>query len=793
MSATGIPFGQPRIIGRVERPTLEEGWSSVGLLALMLAIVGMAIDDSRWAGNGPHGQSQTGFLVFAILFGGAWGVASAKSRLPAALAHLGGALLAAPFLIMAVAASISLGAYPSDRIDDVLTSLDRFYHDLAVKGVRSSETAPFLLTMGGIAWATGQFAAFVVFRRHRPLTAIFVAGTALVANMAITIRPQYPFLVVFAAASLLLLVRLNILEQSEGWLRRRIGDAEVKALFVRGGIGFVAATLAGTMLLTATAASAPLEGAFDDFDETIVRWGQDINTIVGGVTGPARGPTGLFGPSQTIRGFWEASGEVVFTVQSADGAGQKWRAVTYDSFDGTTNLQTTRVAGERVEAGQPILDRTRERVVADSQGRVPVEYVFTALDLNGRQLLGPDAPFVTDRATTTWTNGPRGPVASIEFTDGIRDNEQYRLTALLRATEEEDGALTESRLRSAGVDYEFWTRRYFDILDGSIGDLTRQTAQNIVERLPENQRTPYDVAKAVQDYLYSSGGFRYETDVTGLCAGGQLVDCFLRTKQGYCEHYATAMVMLLRAANGPGNPGIPARVAMGFLPGKEIADGVWQVDRGAAHAWVEVYFPDYGWVAFDPTPGNFDNGQEPTALDVGEPVPTPTPREGGVFDPNELRPIPSFRPPDLDDNDPASSPLPGAGGGGTVGGGGSGPIPPVLVLVLGGLVVAAVAAGTWTRSMRGPAPEPEAVYRGVARLAGRFGYGPAPTQTAYEYAGTLSEVVPKVRTELQMVARAKVETTYAGRPPRGEALLALRDAYRRLRINLLRLAFRRRR
>jgi hypothetical protein len=117
----------------------------------------------------------------------------------------------------------------------------------------------------------------------------------------------------------------------------------------------------------------------------------------------------------------------------------------------------------------------------------------------------------------------------------------------------------------------------------------------------------------------------------------------------------------------------------------------------------------------------------------------------------------------------------------------------VLILVLGGLVVAAVAAGTWTRSMRGPAPEPEAVYRGVARLAGRFGYGPGPTQTAYEYAGTLSEVVPTVRAELQMVARAKVETTYAARPPRGEALLALRDAYRRLRINLLRLAFRRRR
>jgi hypothetical protein len=99
----------------------------------------------------------------------------------------------------------------------------------------------------------------------------------------------------------------------------------------------------------------------------------------------------------------------------------------------------------------------------------------------------------------------------------------------------------------------------------------------------------------------------------------------------------------------------------------------------------------------------------------------------------------------------------------------------------------------WTRVRRQrPAPAPDAVYRGVARIAGRFGYGPRPTQTAYEYAGTLSDLVPSVRTELQLVATAKVESTYAARPPEGDALAALRDAYRRLRVGLLRLAFRRR-
>jgi hypothetical protein len=80
----------------------------------------------------------------------------------------------------------------------------------------------------------------------------------------------------------------------------------------------------------------------------------------------------------------------------------------------------------------------------------------------------------------------------------------------------------------------------------------------------------------------------------------------------------------------------------------------------------------------------------------------------------------------------------------------------------------------------------------MARLAGRFGYGPQPTQTAYEYAGSLSELLPGVRNELTVVARAKVETTYARRSPDPAILEQLRAAYRRVRIGLLRLLFRRR-
>jgi transglutaminase-like putative cysteine protease len=594
--------------------------------------------------------------------------------------------------------------------------------------------------------------------------------------------------VIFAAAALLLLVRMNILEQSEGWLRRRIGDAEVKALFLRGGLAFVAAAVLGTTVLTATAASAPLAGAWDDFDETIVDFAQEINGVIGGVTGPARGPSGLFGDSQTVSGYFQGSSAVVFTAVSSDGAGRRWRVSTYDSWDGDTWHRVNQRPGDRVEPGTPVLAGTLEPIDEQTAGRTPVDISITSVDLPRSMVVAPDAPYRIDRPVTVFTNDGNGPLTRIEFADGIRDGESYQLQALVRTEDEEDGGLTEERLRSAGRSYPPWTQRYFAIQEGSIGDATRATARRLVEQLPVDRRTPYDIANHIEDYLHDAGGFVYREDVRGLCRGDEpLIDCFLQTKQGYCEHFAAAMAMLLRASGEKDGEGIPARVAMGFLPGKELTNGVWQVDRGAAHAWVEVYFPEQGWVEFDPTPGNTANGQSQTELPPGEVVATPTPGPSGDGGP-QVPPRPSLVPPDFGED----TPRPSAAAAPTSGGGG-GPIPPALVLVVAGLVIAAVAAGTWTRSLRAPAPEPEAVYRGVARLAGRFGYGPSPTQTAYEYAGTLAEIVPTVRGELQTVARAKVEATYAARAPQGDALFALRDAYRRLRVNLLRLAFRRNR
>jgi hypothetical protein len=101
-----------------------------------------------------------------------------------------------------------------------------------------------------------------------------------------------------------------------------------------------------------------------------------------------------------------------------------------------------------------------------------------------------------------------------------------------------------------------------------------------------------------------------------------------------------------------------------------------------------------------------------------------------------------------------------------------------------------VAIAAWVRGPRGEV-SPDAAWQSMAKAASRFGFGPKPTQTVYEYAAALGELVPVAKPDLQTVAEAKVETTYAGLRLGGARLDAVRAATRRLRISLARLLFRR--
>ncbi|MGS0686958.1 DUF3488 and transglutaminase-like domain-containing protein [Nakamurella sp. GG22] len=147
------------------------------------------------------------------------------------------------------------------------------------------------------------------------------------------------------------------------------------------------------------------------------------------------------------------------------------------------------------------------------------------------------------------------------------------------------------------------------------GELPEEAVQ-VAERVTADAKTPFDKADALRTYFTDPGnGFRYSLTVPQGDSGDYLVD-FLRNKQGYCEQYASAMAIMLRAI------GIPARVAIGFTQGTQEGDNTYLISSNDAHAWVEVRFDNAGWVQFDPTPLGGGQGGQQGFTDAEETAPS---------------------------------------------------------------------------------------------------------------------------------------------------------------------------
>jgi transglutaminase-like putative cysteine protease len=746
----------------------EEGWISLFLVALMAVVMAAAIDDAGWViANG----KLTDFLVFAALGGVAAGFIGAKVGWNRWLAHGIGAIFAAlivPIMVGEVLKPLwPLGAQFRETADQSMLA----WTELIVnRAPVTRAVGHHLLVFGLLCWGTGMFAASAVFRHHRPLSAVVVIGALLIANMAATQNGQLHYLLVFSLAALFLLIRLHALDEEATWARRRIGDpSAVGSIYLRGGTVFVIAAIFGSLVLTIGARSAPLAGAWDDLKP----WLLDVSASIERFLPTLQNSRGIgspqFGPSAPIRGFWTTDAGLAATIQRTPGDNfpYYWRAVAYDTFNNygwqwEGDDTTTRQIAPNAE----ILAGTAEAVA--KAGTKDVSFTVTPDEYRGSYALSPIVPLSINRASSLAGGGKQGFFQALE----IGGHDPYSVTARVPLRGDEDGGLTQSLLKAAGGSYpaDIYSR-YTALPPNAVGKEAQKVLDDVLQRMhaagvPDD---PFDVSVALVNELHSSR-FHYVANVQDVnCGTMSVAECFAASKKGYCEHYATLMTVLLRSH------GIPARFVEGFLPGSlDQRTGIEQVYNSNAHAWVEVYFPGHGWFMFDPTGNNQD---QTVPLPSGKPVATASPSH-----------YPSIVPNPRDDPDGPSR-RPG-GVVPTATGGGVGPGGFILITLVLLAAVVVFAFMVWRRGPRGPLT-PEGAWAGIGKLAARFGFGPRPTQTAYEYATALGEVLPGIRPELQTVATAKVEVAYGGRTLGDDRMRAIRDSYMKLRVGLLRLMFRR--
>ncbi len=313
----------------------------------------------------------------------------------------------------------------------------------------------------------------------------------------------------------------------------------------------------------------------------------------------------------------------------------------------------------------------------------------------------------------------------------------------------------------------------------------------IAEAWTENASTPYRQVLAIQQHFVSSGDFRYSLDVRPKADANALVDFLTKTRTGFCQQFAAAMAILVREL------GIPARVAVGFRPGSQSGD-TFTVTTEEAHSWVEVRFPGYGWLPFEPTPGGWRSPlatagsyltpETPGACPPSEPgcaggsettARSPT-TEGGATD--KLLQVDAAQ---LGDQ---------SGGRGRRAGAAASSVPDpgysipygllfLALLALGALLLITVpiVKAAWRRGMLHGARDPNALvlraYRVFDGEAADLGLGRADGETLVEHRDRLATVVHFSDGHVDRLTMAATRAAYSGRSTTEiEAREALRDA-----------------
>ncbi|MEW6244224.1 MAG: transglutaminase domain-containing protein [Bacillota bacterium] len=301
-------------------------------------------------------------------------------------------------------------------------------------------------------------------------------------------------------------------------------------------------------------------------------------------------------------------------------------------------------------------------------------------------------------------------------------------------------------------------------------DLARQVA---------GEGHPYDQARAVETYLRT---IPYSLDPPPTPPGRDFVDFFLfDLRRGYCSYHSTAMAVMLRTL------GIPSRWVEGYAVKFTADHETLDITNAHAHAWVEAYFPGYGWVPFEPTPSF-------PPVDHEQSLPKETTAAGGVSvgPGGATLALPSLR--DLVDDSDIRFP---SGEGARASRNGPSPV----LIFAAALALLGARAGWSAVGIRrrerlsasaahiNPAASVRRAYAGLVSLLADFGLSPLPAETPARYAARLAERFPDEGLRLRALADWYGQARYGRDIDPATAHVAI-DSAQKLRSALGRLLIR---
>lgn len=398
-------------------------------------------------------------------------------------------------------------------------------------------------------------------------------------------------LAVYLLLAMLLLGHQYYLKNRESWRERRVFMMQESTFDLTRGM-VIAASLFVFIAWTAPASQAGIDVATRAWRRLTEPWrnvqewfSNAVESLEGSVV---RRPVDFYGNHLSLGRGTPLSDDVLFRVEAPEIEEKTpryyWRGYVYDLYQ---NFDWYAAGG----VSEEFSPSNTELRIPDSGERVEASFTF---DIETQETL------LYTATQPVWVSRP-GRIQIVTTESGEQDllawaavprllaGEQYKVTASLINP-------SIQQLQEAGTEYPQWVKdRYLQLPEGFSSRVTELAAQ-----ITQELDTPYEKATAITRYL------RREIEYVNPLpesppAGIDPIEWILfELKQGFCNYYASAEVLMLRSV------GVPARMAVGFAEGAfDEEANVYIVRSLNAHAWPEVYFPGLGWIEFEPT-GNQD-------------------------------------------------------------------------------------------------------------------------------------------------------------------------------------------
>jgi len=740
-----------------------EEWITFGLLGVALFAVMSSIEAADWVDEMPSLAAAAGV---GLLTG--WVLAHLAVRAWVLhLAGIGSGLVVVAGMVLQTMrlADPVLHAGLRGRWSELWARNADWFEALRSGGI-SSDPLPFVLLMTLLAWALGYLAAWSVGRWRNPWLALVPGGIVLLTNISYLPGQPARWFMVFLFAALLLFARVQLTRAAE---RGRGEGAEVpdfislEVLHITWWVGLL--LLGGAWLLPVGAHLGPFEGVWERVSAPVTDRTDRLGRAFVGVG--SKRPTIVHGSPDALplQGKLTLSEEPLLRVEAPEELYLRFASFDTYTAEGWTVSGTQREPVPELpfdEASAFGTAATRDQFRAPLTVRVTIDQSFAE-----RRLVTAGEPLTADRRSELVTGAAPADLLGIAPAERVNDSDTYTTVGTISLA-------PEQALIVAGANYPAWVRERYLALPEHLPPDVAQLARAVTA----GADSPYVAARLIEQFLREQ--YPVDLAIDRPPPRADAVAYFLfDARRGYFDYHASAMAVMLRTL------GVPARVSVGFALDDADLDAEtkqYVVSEERAWAWPEVYFPGFGWVEFNPTPGRSlvvrpQASETPAAPGsvTTDPLATQNAGDELLFGPNIA----------IEDLAPAE---------GTNGGGGPGAVLAAVLLGLFALAAVALVMAlgvrlAWERGLRGLDDEARR-WAVVLRLAGWTGLRVDPHQTPLEVARTIEAAVgPDVAA--QPLARAYNRVRYGGAGVTVAGASDLRAEYVALRRALVRERLRR--